>query len=207
MFQFWFWLSFALLWQIYVCVNQWLEAENRKIHIFMFQLELLEQTAMGSDGLFILESAHEISKSVPACALKLDFSDEWFVTSLGVKRGFGWCYEVLYGIVQPLAPEREAVQIWVSCSCTNQGTAPWLQRAVGTQLLQTCGMCIGQGQWSRGGVLLPSVESAPKRSQDLCWVYTWFIYVKNLRFNIFRMSSLSLWEIFDPQTSISILGM
>lgn len=42
----------------------------------MFQLELLEQTAMRSDRLFILESASEKSKSIPACALKLGFSDE-----------------------------------------------------------------------------------------------------------------------------------
>lgn len=72
-----------------MCLNQRLEAENRKINIFMFQFESLEETAMGSDGLFILESAHEKSKSIPACALKLGFSGEEFMTSSGIKRGFG----------------------------------------------------------------------------------------------------------------------
>lgn len=119
-FQGFFWLSFALLWQTLVFVSMTGSSKQNHLDLWqqMLQQESLEQTTKGSDGLFTLGSIHVKSGSFLACALVLGFSDEKSVITLRIKRGFGWCYKILDGSMQPLGSSKgkewEAVQIWVS---------------------------------------------------------------------------------------------
>lgn len=129
MFQ--FWLSFAHLWQI--CVSESMTGgRKQKNSYFYVSIGIARANCYGKWWAVHFGKCSWNIKVHSSMCFKAGFL-RWVIRDLfrGQKRIWVMLQSVTWHCAALGSWEREAVQIWVSCSCTSQGTTPWLQCAVG----------------------------------------------------------------------------